>query len=71
VLQLADANRMSCVVAGRFVGSRHPYRRPHALVRRLVPGRLKGSAFVAEDDLLRCGRDVERNPLAAKLVSEP
>jgi putative transposase len=71
VLQLADARRLSRVVAGLLVAYWHHYRRRHGLIGHLVQGRFKSPAIEADSYLLSCGRYVERNPLEAKLVTEP
>jgi putative transposase len=71
VLQLPDAKRLSRVVAGLLVAYWHHYRRRHGLVGHLVQGRFKSPAIEADGYLLSCGRYVERNPMEAKLVTEP
>ncbi len=71
LLQLAQADRLSRVVAGLLVSYWHPYRRRYGLVGHLFQGRFKSPAVEAETYLLSCGRYVERNPLGAGLLARP
>lgn len=71
LLQLPDARGLSRLVAGLLVAYWHHYRRRYQLVGHLFQGRCKSPAVDRESYLLSCGRYIERNPLAAGLVTQP
>jgi putative transposase len=71
LLQLPQARALSALLAGLQVAYWHHYRRRYDLVGHLFQGRCKTPAVETEGYLLSCGRYVERNPLAAGLVSAP
>jgi putative transposase len=71
LLQLPRPQDLSRAVAGLLVSYWHHYRRRYRLVGHLFDGRFKSPAIDAESYLLSCGRYLERNPLAAGLVTEP
>lgn len=69
--QLADPRRLSALMAGLLRAYVHYYHRRYGFVGHLWQGRFKSPAVQMESYLLSCGRYVERNPLAAGLVTEP
>ena len=71
LLQLPDARALSALLPGLLLAYWHHYRRRYKLAGHLFQGRCKTPAVEAEEYLLSCGRYLERNPLAAGLVTEP
>ena len=62
---------LSRIVAGLLRSYVHYYHKRYRFVGHLWQGRFKGPAIQDGVYLLSCGRYVERNPLAAKMVQQP
>jgi REP-associated tyrosine transposase len=62
---------LSRIVAGLLRSYVHYYHKRYRFVAHLWQGRFKGPAIQDGVYLLSCGRYVERNPLAAKMVQQP
>src|SRR5262249_20639725 len=71
LLQLPDPRQLSAFVAGLLRAYVHHAHRRTGFVGHLFQGRFKSPAIEAQRYLLSCGRYVERNPLAARLVAVP
>jgi putative transposase len=71
LVQLRHCHRLSAFMAGLLVTYWRHYRRRYGLVGHLFQVRFNSPGVQAEEYLLSCGRYIERNPLAAGLVSLP
>jgi hypothetical protein len=71
LLQLPEPGALSTLLAGLLVSYWHHYRRRYGLVGHLFQGRCKSPAVETDGCVLSCGRYIERNPLAARLVGLP
>ena len=71
LLPLPDPRGLSRCVAGRLRAYLHQRHRRHGLVGPLFQGRFQSPALDLEMYLLRWGRYLERNPLAAGRVPQP
>jgi putative transposase len=71
LLQLDDPRQVSPLMAGLLRAYVHHCHQRHRFVGHRWQGRFKSPAVQRRDYLLSCGRYVERNPLAAGMVSLP
>jgi len=70
-VQLKDPRQLSAFMAGLQRSYVHYFNRRYRFVGHLFQGRFKSPSIQRDSYLLSCGRYIERNPLAAKLVSLP
>jgi putative transposase len=71
LIRFRDPRQLSACLAGLLRAYVHYYNRQYGFVGHLWQGRFKSPAVEMESYLLSCGRYIERNPLAAGIVSAP
>lgn len=71
LIRAADLSRLSKFMHSVQRGYHHYYRKKYTQFGHLFQGRYKSLPIDDEKYLLECGRYIERNPVAAKIVSKP
>jgi putative transposase len=71
LVQMPTAQALSACLAGLLRSYVHYFNRRHGFVGHLWQGRFKSPAVEVEAYFLSCARYIERNPVAAGLVTLP
>src|SRR5262249_33358114 len=71
LVQLDNPRRLSSLMAGLLLAYVPYFNRKYGVVGHLWQGRFKSPIVERQGYWLSCGRYIERNPVAAGLVSQP